>query len=150
MVTIESSLVVVLCPSSLQVAVDGGGREASHSWSNMVPNSQVIVIPHPPADPSRWRLELYLTPGELVYNTAGVLAALFLATAVVVLLLHARERVCCASYSATPHQYNYGECWLVYRVIVVCVCPCSIPCVSQFQDTREKRRAKHKFHFNAM
>ena len=119
-------------------------------WIVSLPNLQVSVIP---PTPCRWRLELYLTPGELVYNTAGVLAALFLATAVVVLLLHARERVCwhwCASYSATPHEYNYGECWLVYRVIVVCVCPCSILCVSQFQDTREKRRAKHKFHFNAM
>lgn len=41
----------------------------------------------------RWRLELYLTPGNLVYSTAGVLAALFLATAVLVLLLQAREKV---------------------------------------------------------
>ena len=42
----------------------------------------------------RWRLELYLTPGQLVYSTAGVLAALFLATAVLVLLLQTREKVC--------------------------------------------------------
>lgn len=38
-------------------------------------------------------MELYLTPGILVFSTTGVLAALFLATAVIVVLLQAREKV---------------------------------------------------------
>ena len=105
----------------------GAGRH--HQWSSLIPNSQVVVIPCPPTDPSRyaspsvfptqssvcscfrWMLQLYLTPSGLVYSTAGVLASLFVATAVVAIALHMRERL---------------------------------------QDSREKKQAKHRFHFNAM
>ena len=40
----------------------------------------------------RWRLELYLTPSRLVYGTAAVLGSLFVGIALLVLLLHGRER----------------------------------------------------------
>ena len=37
----------------LQVGAEGDGRAVSHVWTNLVPNSQVIVIPHPPGQPDK-------------------------------------------------------------------------------------------------
>lgn len=93
-----------------------GGNDSTvalgyHQWSLLVPNSQVIVITTPPNMASRWRVELYLTPSQLVYSTAAVLCGIAIATAVIAALLQAREK---------------------------------------YQDSKEKKQAKHRFHFNAM
>ena len=41
-----------------------------------------------------WHIELYLTPSNLVYSTAGVLCALAVGIAIIIgLLLQAREKV---------------------------------------------------------
>lgn len=95
----------------LTVGMDGGRGPVYHQWSSLVPNSQLIVIPAQPDNPSRWRLELYLTPSHLVYNTAAVLTGLAVAIAILIGLLQVRER---------------------------------------YQDSKERRQAKHRFHFNAM
>lgn len=41
----------------------------------------------------RWRVELYLTPSHLMFTTAGVLCALAVGMAIIIALLHAREKV---------------------------------------------------------
>ena len=75
-----------------------GGNDSTvalgyHQWSLLVPNSQVIVITTPPNMASKWRVELYLTPSQLVYSTAAVLCGIAIATAVIAALLQAREKV---------------------------------------------------------
>ena len=40
-----------------------------------------------------WHIELYLTPSNLVYSTAGVLCALAVGIAIIISLLQAREKV---------------------------------------------------------
>ena len=40
-----------------------------------------------------WHIELYLTPSNLVYSTAGVLCALAVGIAIIIGLLQAREKV---------------------------------------------------------
>ena len=78
-------------------------------WTLLVPNSQVILIPHPPSQNlqsnklddlilvfifnTRWILQLYLTPSTLIYMVSGVLLAVCVGLFVIVLLLHAREKV---------------------------------------------------------
>ena len=84
----------------------------------------------------RWHIELYLTPSHLVYSTAGVLCALAVGIAVIIGLLQAREKVslicsgCCDSllFTFTIHLSS----------------------LIQYQDSKEKKQAKHRFHFNAM
>lgn len=63
-----------------------------HHWTQLIPNSQLIVIPHPPSSPSRWLAKLYVTPGETIITTVGALLGTLLATVLVVLVLHWRER----------------------------------------------------------
>ena len=42
---------------------------------------------------TRWTLQLYLTPSGLIYSVSGVLLALCVGLAGIVLLLHLREKV---------------------------------------------------------
>lgn len=46
----------------VQVAVEGEGKTASHTWRNLVPNSQIIVIPYPPNQPHKY--EYQPSPGS--------------------------------------------------------------------------------------
>ena len=40
-----------------------------------------------------WRVDLYLTPSRLTFSTAGVLCVLAVGLAIIIALLHAREKV---------------------------------------------------------
>ncbi|KAL5467698.1 hypothetical protein EMCRGX_G031961 [Ephydatia muelleri] len=104
-------------PNFVENLVVGAGHKgsASNGWYHqalsLVPNSQLIVITEPPSSPSRWRIQLYLTPSHLIYSTAAVFSVIFVAIAIIIGLLQAREK---------------------------------------YQDTKERKEAKHKFHFSAM
>ena len=52
-----------------------------------------------------WHIELYLTPSNLVYSTAGVLCALAVGIAIIIGLLQAREKV------------RLGRCRLLFTLI---------------------------------
>jgi len=56
----------------------------------VIPTAYEDLFPPSP----RWRLELYLTPSHLVFSTAGVLCGLSIGIAMLIALLHAREKVC--------------------------------------------------------
>ena len=45
----------------------------THEWSQIIPNSQIIVIPYPLSQPGQWSAKLFLTPSRAVLNTFGVL-----------------------------------------------------------------------------
>eukprot|EP01065_Artemidia_motanka_P009575 TRINITY_DN1490_c0_g2_i1.p1 TRINITY_DN1490_c0_g2~~TRINITY_DN1490_c0_g2_i1.p1 ORF type:complete len:650 (+),score=167.24 TRINITY_DN1490_c0_g2_i1:54-2003(+) len=36
------------------------------SWPALLPNSQVVVIPHPPGHPSEWTMDLFISPSRLL------------------------------------------------------------------------------------
>jgi integrin alpha FG-GAP repeat containing protein 1 len=62
----------------------------------VIPNSQVLIIPFQPEgtrDPSSWRKELYLHPGDWIPWVTIVLGAAILLLGAVVLGLHITEKV---------------------------------------------------------
>ncbi|KAH9503004.1 T-cell immunomodulatory protein [Bulinus truncatus] len=70
-----------------------GSGSRSHSWSTIIPNSQVIVIPYPINNPESWKHELYVTPSRLVLLTGASLLGTCAFIAAIVGLLHWRERI---------------------------------------------------------
>ncbi|GFR81540.1 T-cell immunomodulatory protein [Elysia marginata] len=64
-----------------------------HSWSSIIPNSQIIIIPYPLDSPSSWKHELYVTPSRLVLLTGVSLLGTCAFIGIIVALLHWRERI---------------------------------------------------------
>ncbi|KAL4702541.1 hypothetical protein ACJJTC_001426 [Scirpophaga incertulas] len=73
---------------TLNVGLSGNYR----SWTQIIPNSQIVVIPAPPNDPSLWRAQLFVTPSKVILKSVFVLAAIVFVITGFVLYLHWKER----------------------------------------------------------
>ncbi|XP_057291374.1 T-cell immunomodulatory protein-like isoform X1 [Hydractinia symbiolongicarpus] len=62
------------------------------SWTAIIPNAQVIVIPYPKDKPSEWVTKLLVTPSKLLLQTGGVLIGTCLLIAGIILILHIKEK----------------------------------------------------------
>jgi len=63
-----------------------------YSWSGLIPNSQVVVIPYPADEPSNWRPELYLTPsGITLWIIVAVIGGLIV-NGIVVYIFNRKEK----------------------------------------------------------
>jgi len=61
----------------------------SHEWPQIIPNSQIIVIPS--GDPRQWKAKLFLTPSDAVKQTFGVLVGILLGVLLIVAALQFKE-----------------------------------------------------------
>ncbi|CAG9783662.1 unnamed protein product [Diatraea saccharalis] len=64
----------------------------SKSWTQIIPNSQIVVIPAPPNDASQWRAQLFVTPSKVILKSVFVLTAIVIVITGLVLYLHWKER----------------------------------------------------------
>ncbi|KAF9410987.1 hypothetical protein HW555_010119 [Spodoptera exigua] len=64
----------------------------SKSWTQIIPNSQIVVIPAPPSDPSQWKAQLFVTPSKVILKSVFVLTAIIVIITGCVLYLHWKER----------------------------------------------------------
>lgn len=64
----------------------------SKSWTQIIPNSQIVVIPVPPYDPSQWKAQLFVTPSKVILKSVFVLTAIIVIITGCVLYLHWKER----------------------------------------------------------
>ncbi|OWF55227.1 T-cell immunomodulatory protein [Mizuhopecten yessoensis] len=65
----------------------------TRSWSSVIPNSQLIIIPYPHDEPSSWSNKLFVTPSKLVLLTGAALLGTCGFLAMMVGILHWREKV---------------------------------------------------------
>lgn len=64
----------------------------SRQWTQIIPNSQMVVIPWPVDKPSVWKAQLFVTPSKLILmSVAGLTTACALIT-VIIGVLHWKER----------------------------------------------------------
>ncbi|KAK3085956.1 hypothetical protein FSP39_011271 [Pinctada imbricata] len=63
------------------------------SWTSIIPNSQLIIIPYPNNKPSSWVNKLFVTPSRLVLLTGAALLGTCGFIAGIVGILHWREKV---------------------------------------------------------
>lgn len=64
----------------------------SREWTQIIPNSQMVVIPWPPKDPSRWKAQLFVTPSKLILMSVAGLTTLCGLITVIIGVLYWKER----------------------------------------------------------
>ncbi|XP_063975129.1 T-cell immunomodulatory protein [Diachasmimorpha longicaudata] len=72
----------------LTVRLAGKSRE----WPQIIPNSQMVVIPNPIKDPTRWKAQLFVTPSKLILLSAAALAATCILISAIIGGLYWKER----------------------------------------------------------
>ncbi|XP_067014448.1 T-cell immunomodulatory protein isoform X3 [Anabrus simplex] len=73
---------------TLTVGVGGWQRE----WTQIIPNSQMVVVAHPPEEPSKWRARLFVTPSKLILLSVAALTGTCVLIVVIIVGLYLKER----------------------------------------------------------
>ena len=67
-------------------------RSLSQSWTQIIPNSQMYVVPYPPNEPDQWKIMLFITPSHAIVIIALALLGVCVLTVLIIAILHWRER----------------------------------------------------------
>lgn len=70
-----------------------GLSNRSKTWTQLIPNSQVVIIPRPPNDPSQWKVQLFVTPSKIILKSVWVFTGICGFVMLIVAFLHWREKV---------------------------------------------------------
>ncbi|XP_030764166.1 T-cell immunomodulatory protein [Sitophilus oryzae] len=62
------------------------------NWTQIIPNSQMVVIPWPVNEPGRWKAQLFVTPSKLILMSVAALTAVCGMITVIIGVLHWKER----------------------------------------------------------
>lgn len=73
---------------SLSVGISGRNR----TWTQLIPNSQMVVVPWPADNPNRWKAQLFITPSKLIWMSVLSLGATCAVITIIILVLHVKER----------------------------------------------------------
>lgn len=78
----------------MKVGIPRGNNSVTltSSFTQIIPNSQLIVIPYPKENPDRWVSKLFITPSKAMLMTAGALIGTCLFVAAIIGVLHHREK----------------------------------------------------------
>lgn len=69
-----------------------GLANENRTWTQLIPNSQMIVVPWPINDPSRWKAQLFITPSKLIWMSVLSLSATCAVIMLIILVLHLKEK----------------------------------------------------------
>lgn len=77
----------------LRVGIPKGNNSVtqSSSFTQIIPNSQLVVIPYPREHPDLWVSKLFITPSKAMLMTAAALIGTCLFVAAIIGILHRRE-----------------------------------------------------------
>lgn len=70
------------------IQVAGKHRE----WLQIIPNSQMVVIPNPINEANRWKAQLFVTPSKLILLSAAALTGTCGLISVIIIALYWKER----------------------------------------------------------
>lgn len=69
------------------------GLSSKHrDWTQIIPNSQMVVIPWPPDNPSQWKAQLFVTPSKLILMSVAGLTTACCVITIIIGVLHWKER----------------------------------------------------------
>jgi len=63
------------------------------TYTQMIPNSQVVVVPSPLMDPNKWHSRLFITPSRMILHTGIALGVTLVVLAGVLAVLQYREKI---------------------------------------------------------
>lgn len=69
-----------------------GMGNKSRTWTQLIPNSQMFVIPRPIDDPQRWKAQLFVTPSKLILMSVLALGGTCLVIMFIILGLYIKEK----------------------------------------------------------
>lgn len=69
-----------------------GLSNRTRSWTQLIPNSQMIVVPWPPEEPSRWKAQLFVTPSKLILMSVIALGGTCIVIMFIILVLYIKEK----------------------------------------------------------
>lgn len=69
-----------------------GLYQKSHNWTQLIPNSQIIVVPRPLDKPLQWTALLFVTPSKLIWMSVIALGGTCLVIVLIILVLYIKEK----------------------------------------------------------
>lgn len=69
-----------------------GLSSRNRTWTQLIPNSQMVVVPWPVDKPSKWKAQLFITPSKLIWMSVISLGATCAVITLIILVLHIKER----------------------------------------------------------
>lgn len=69
-----------------------GLSNRTRSWTQLIPNSQMIVVPWPPGEPFRWKAQLFVTPSKLILMSVIALGGTCIVIMLIILVLYIKEK----------------------------------------------------------
>lgn len=72
--------------------VEIGLAGKSKSYPQIIPNSQMQVIPKEPFNPATWKAQLFVTPSKIIIQSVIALLGICLVILFIILFLHIKER----------------------------------------------------------
>ncbi|XP_012258335.2 T-cell immunomodulatory protein [Athalia rosae] len=69
-----------------------GLSNRSREWTQIIPNSQMVVIPSPISEPTRWKAQLFVTPSKLILLSAAALTGTCGLITAIIIALYWKER----------------------------------------------------------
>ncbi|KAH8246266.1 hypothetical protein KR038_008179 [Drosophila bunnanda] len=73
-----------------QLAVGLGSKW--RNWTQLIPNSQIIVVPKPLNEPTHWKAQLFVTPSKLILMSVVALGGTCLVIVFIILVLYIKEK----------------------------------------------------------
>ncbi|CAF4348197.1 unnamed protein product, partial [Adineta steineri] len=64
-----------------------------HTYTQMIPNSQIVVLPSPLMNPEKWHSELFVTPSRMIIHTGIALSATLVVIVFVLGILQYRDKL---------------------------------------------------------
>ncbi|CAF3888433.1 unnamed protein product, partial [Adineta steineri] len=64
-----------------------------HTYTQMIPNSQIVVLPSPLMNPEKWHSELFVTPSRMIIHTGIALSATLVVIVFVLGILQYRDKI---------------------------------------------------------
>ncbi|XP_078046745.1 T-cell immunomodulatory protein [Augochlora pura] len=72
----------------LKIGMGGNSRD----WPQIIPNSQMVVIPSPMGEPLKWKAQLFVTPSKLILLSAAALTGTCGLISFIIVALYWKER----------------------------------------------------------
>lgn len=69
-----------------------GLSNRSRNWTQLIPNSQMIVVPWPREDPKGWKAQLFVTPSNLIVMSVVALGVTCIIIMLIILALYVKEK----------------------------------------------------------
>ncbi|KAB0795306.1 hypothetical protein PPYR_04583 [Photinus pyralis] len=64
----------------------------SKDWTQIIPNCQMVVIPMPTSQPSKWKAQLFVTPSKVILTSVAALTGVCGLITIIIGVLHWKER----------------------------------------------------------